>query len=110
MGSAPEYPGITPGNPRGGKPLPRGHASPGPRCPRATLPQGHAAPAPLAVVRGTRHSVQGDAEGKHSVGVLFESGPGVPKSIPDATKWYRLAANQNPQSAKDDLRRLNANK
>ena len=39
-------------------------------------------------------SEQGDASAQHRLGLMYESGQGVPKDFTEARKWYRKAADQ----------------
>ena len=38
---------------------------------------------------------------------MYEKGEGVSKDVAEAIKWYRKAAKQGHEIAKDNLRRLN---
>ena len=42
---------------------------------------------------------QGDAEAQINLGVMYETGRGVPKDDKEAVKWYRLAAEQGDADA-----------
>ena len=37
---------------------------------------------------------QGDAEAQFSLGIMYDSGRGVPQDATEAIRWYRLAADQ----------------
>jgi hypothetical protein len=49
---------------------------------------------------------QGDTIAQHYLGVCYEKGRGVTKSISEAVKWYRKAAEQGNEKAKSKLRSL----
>jgi TPR repeat protein len=46
---------------------------------------------------------QGLADSQNSLGVMYESGHGVPQDDAEAVKWYRLAANQGYATAQSNL-------
>jgi TPR repeat protein len=46
---------------------------------------------------------QGSARAQDNLGVMYESGLGVPKSHAEALKWYRLAAAQGNRDAQNNL-------
>ena len=49
---------------------------------------------------------QGDAEAQFSLGYCYENGLGVTKSIVNAKKWYKKAAAQGDDNAKEALKKL----
>ncbi len=49
---------------------------------------------------------QGYTRAQYNLGVCYENGRGVTKSITEAVKWYRKAAEQGYARAKENLRRL----
>lgn len=46
---------------------------------------------------------QGSADAQYNVGVMYENGDGVEKSDEEAVKWFRKAAEQDYEPAKDAL-------
>lgn len=46
---------------------------------------------------------QGDADAQNNLGVLHQTGNGVPQDFVEAIKWYRLAAEQNNADAQNNL-------
>ncbi len=46
---------------------------------------------------------QGDADAQFSVGIMYESGKGVPQDYAEAAKWYRKAAEQGIAEAQSIL-------
>ena len=56
-----------------------------------------------ALVRGV-----GQATAQFKLGVAFEYGKGGPKDVAAAIEWYRLAATQGVEPARDALKRLGA--
>src|SRR5690242_20971984 len=46
---------------------------------------------------------QGDADAQFRLGVMYESGQGVPRSDAEAIKWYRKAAEQDDAVAQFNL-------
>ncbi len=46
---------------------------------------------------------QGDASAQFSVGIMYESGKGVPQDYAEAAKWYRRAAEQGIAEAQSIL-------
>ena len=51
---------------------------------------------------------KGDPNGQVLLGLTYEYGePEVPKNIDDALKWYRLAASQNNETAREAIERIN---
>ena len=46
---------------------------------------------------------QGSARAQDNLGVMYESGLGVPKSYAEALKWYRRAAEQGNRDAQNNL-------
>ena len=49
---------------------------------------------------------QGNADAQCHLGECYYEGNGVPQSYSEAVKWYRRAADQGCQDAKDALKRL----
>ena len=45
----------------------------------------------------------GDATAQFNLGVMYQSGQGVPQDYADAMKWYRLAADQGDEDAQNNL-------
>ncbi len=52
---------------------------------------------------------QGHAYAQFTVGLMYENGDGVSKDIDEARKWYRKAADQGHEAAKEALKRLTHN-
>ena len=52
---------------------------------------------------------RGVVDSQFNLGVLFESGQGLPKSLSDAFVWYSIAASQGDQFAKQRIQVLSAN-
>ena len=52
---------------------------------------------------------RGVVDSQFNLGVLFESGQGLPKSLTDAFVWYSIAASQGDQFAKQRIQVLSAN-
>ena len=50
--------------------------------------------------------MQGNNYAQYNLGVCYENGRGVTKSISEAVKWYRKAAEKGHARAKEKLRRL----
>ena len=46
---------------------------------------------------------QGSADAQYNVGVMYENGDGAEKSDEEAVKWFRKAAEQDYEPAKDAL-------
>ena len=46
---------------------------------------------------------QGNANAQNNLGVMYDSGKGVPQSYQEAVKWYRLAAEQGNANAQNNL-------
>ena len=46
---------------------------------------------------------QGNAGAQHILGLMYDSGQGVPQDLAEAVKWYRLAAEQGYGSAQLNL-------
>ena len=49
---------------------------------------------------------QGNAKAQNNLGLCYEKGRGVTKSISEAVKWYRKAAEKGHARAKENLRSL----
>lgn len=49
---------------------------------------------------------QGDDVAQNWLGLCYYEGNGVPQSYSEAVNWYRRAADQGYQDAKDALKRL----
>ena len=49
---------------------------------------------------------QGDAEAQFQLGECYETGDTVDKDLQQAAKWYRMAAEQGHEPAKEALARL----
>ena len=49
---------------------------------------------------------QGNSYAQNNLGYCYEKGYGVTKSITEAVKWYRKAAEQGNENAKTNLRKL----
>ena len=49
---------------------------------------------------------QGCPDGQYYLGTMFETGRGVPKSLDDALRWYRLAAAQGHANAAKRVKAL----
>ena len=49
---------------------------------------------------------QGDADAQSNLGVMYDSGHGVPQDYAEAVRWYRRAAEQGDASAQFDLGRM----
>ena len=47
----------------------------------------------------------GDAEAQSDLGVMYNKGEGVPKNNVEAAKWFRKAAEQGLENAKEWLRK-----
>ncbi len=48
-------------------------------------------------------AAQGHADAEYNLGVMYESGQGVPRDYAEAIKWYRLAAEQGFAYAQHNL-------
>ena len=46
---------------------------------------------------------QGDARAQYNLGVMYNTGRGVPRDVAEAAKWYRLAADQGYAVAQNNL-------
>ena len=46
---------------------------------------------------------QGDAEARYNLGLMYDTGQGVPQDYAQAVKWYRLAADQGDARAQNNL-------
>ncbi len=46
---------------------------------------------------------QGDAELQFTIGLIYNSGQGVPQDYAEAARWFRLAAEQGDAHAQDNL-------
>ena len=46
---------------------------------------------------------QGDASAQYNLGVMYDSGQGVPQDETEAVRWFRLAADQGDAAAQFDL-------
>ena len=54
--------------------------------------------------RGFRNlAEQGDANAQYALGVMFDTGEGVPQDYAEALKWYRRAAEQGNDDAQNSL-------
>lgn len=61
----------------------------------------------VAVSSWTTEAAKGDLNSQYNLGILFEAGvEGFPKDLAAAYGWYRLAASQNVDAAKDALKRI----
>ena len=49
---------------------------------------------------------QGDAKAQYNLGIFYENGQGVDKSLDEAIKWFRLAAKQDLPQAQNALANL----
>ena len=52
---------------------------------------------------------QGDADAQSNLGLMYDTGQGVPQNAAEAVKWYRLAADQGNASAQYNLGLMYAN-
>ena len=52
---------------------------------------------------------QGDADSQYNLGVMYDTGQGVPQDDAEAVKWYRLAAAQGLAEAQYNLGLMYAN-
>ena len=46
---------------------------------------------------------QGDASGQYNLGVMYDTGLGVPQDYAEVIRWYRLAAEQGHATAQYNL-------
>jgi TPR repeat protein len=46
---------------------------------------------------------QGDADAQFNLGVMYDTGRGVPQDDAEAERWYRLAADQGDANAQSNL-------
>ena len=46
---------------------------------------------------------QGNAQAQYNIGIMYESGKGVPQDYAEAVKWFRLAAEQGDADAQYNL-------
>jgi tetratricopeptide (TPR) repeat protein len=51
---------------------------------------------------------RGDARAQHNLGVMYDSGRGIPQDYPKAWKWYRRAADQGIPEAQHNLGLMHA--
>ena len=51
----------------------------------------------------------GDADAQSNLGLMYDTGQGVPQNAAEAVKWYRLAADQGYASAQSNLGVMYAN-
>ena len=58
---------------------------------------------PPKLIQLREKALQGDAKSQFSLGLAYEDGDGVPKNIPEAMRWYQLAAEQGHRSAQYNL-------
>ena len=54
-------------------------------------------------------AVQGDADAQYNLGVMYDTGEGVPENDVEAVNWYRKAAEQGHASAQFNLGVMYAN-
>ncbi len=53
-----------------------------------------------------RQAEQGFAEAQYALGECYEEGEGVEQDLEEAAKWYRLAAEQGHEDAKEALEKM----
>ena len=58
---------------------------------------------PDAITEIRRQAEQGDADAQFSLGVMYDTGEGVPQDYGEALRWYRLSANQGYANAQYNL-------
>ena len=58
---------------------------------------------PDAITEIRRQAEQGDADAQFSLGVMYDTGEGVPQDYGEALRWYRLAADQGHAGAQSNL-------
>ena len=58
---------------------------------------------PDAITEIRRQAEQGDADAQFNLGVMYDTGEGVPQDYGEALRWYRLAADQDHASAQVSL-------
>tara|TARA_R110000765_G_scaffold324976_2_gene416497 strand:+ start:916 stop:1131 length:216 start_codon:yes stop_codon:yes gene_type:complete len=46
---------------------------------------------------------QGDADAQYNLGIMYDTGRGVPENDAEAVRWYRLAAEQGDANAQFNL-------
>jgi hypothetical protein len=54
----------------------------------------------------SRAAEQGHAGSQNNLGIMYNSGLGVPKNTTEAIKWWRKAADQGYPDAIESLKRL----
>ena len=52
---------------------------------------------------------QGDVQAQYNLGIMYETGRGVPQDETEAVRWYRLAAEQGDAEAQFNLGAMYAN-
>ena len=62
-----------------------------------------AVPTPEVIDALRTRAEQGDAAAQANLGVMYETGRGVPQDAAEAVRWYRLAAEQGNASAQFNL-------
>ncbi len=70
---------------------------------RLAAKQGHCASAEWLRSVAQRYANQGDSDAQFQLGLMYETGKGVPRNYCDAFKWFRLAAQQGNNDAEYKL-------
>jgi TPR repeat protein len=60
------------------------------------------------LVETVRKADQGDPRAQYSLGIMYTVGDGAPKDLPEAARWYRMAALQGHADAQYALGRMHA--